>query len=52
MIWPAPSESFRNTSALALNMSDYEVERSVTDELDWDPRLDAKAIGVTADEAS
>jgi osmotically-inducible protein OsmY len=31
-------------------MSDYDLERLVTDELKWDPKLDAKAIGVTADD--
>ncbi len=31
-------------------MSDYDLERNVTDELGWDPKVDAKAIGVTADD--
>ena len=31
-------------------MSDYDLEQLVRDELTWDPKLDAKAIAVTADD--
>jgi len=29
-------------------MTDYDLERSVTDELQWDPKLDSKAVAVSA----
>src|SRR6478735_3717340 len=30
------------------DMSDYDLERSITEELQWDPKLDSKAIAVSS----